>query len=223
MFRYLSLDVHIIATGSSCSMEDRAVGAVCLANENGDIEYFALIKHNKPVSSYFERKTGLSKNYTQYGGIPFEDARKRLRARLGPDCVLVSHNSKKIPQMLGLRQGKDYHHTLELEDWFKYSSESGECNFTLEHALYWLLDIDIFTGVNSPFDKAVYTMCLFRHYKDQDLKEAQETCYKNRTGTVPEFEVMHPVFEGVCQGTVHQSIKYGTACACSYRANSSSE
>ena len=217
MFKYFSLDVQIIATGSSCSMRDRAIGAVCLMNEKGDIEYFALIKHNKPVSSFFERKTGLSKNYTQYGGIPFEDARKRLRGRLGPDSVLVSHNSKKIPHMMGLRQGKDYHHTIELEDWFKYKSEAVECTFSLEHALYWLLDIDILTGVNSPFDRAIYTMCLFDEYQNRDLKEAQEKCYKNRTGTVPAFEVIHPVFEGVCQGHIHQAIKKGVSCACGYR------
>jgi hypothetical protein len=195
MFRYFCLDVQIIATGSSCSSKDRAVGAICLVNEKGDEEYFALIKPNKNVSSYFERKTGLSKHYTQYGGIPFEDARKRLRERLGPDCVLVSHHDKKIPQMLGLRQGnilltflltipgKDFASTIELEDWFKYSTEEGDHHtFSLEYVLYWLLDIDVLTGVNSPFDKAVYTLCLFREYHTQVL-EAFHFLYLTLTGS----------------------------------------
>ena len=150
-----------------------------------------------------------------------EEAILKVKAILDTDTIIVAQGERDLVKYLKLSKGQDYNDTIELSHWFKHKNyDHKSCKYgyqfwTLEHEVRWLLGIDIQHGVQSPSDRAKYSMQLFNKYKNnqQELPQAQQTCRDHQKDTVPKLFNKSPRFEGVCTGHIGSGYQ-GVYCDC---------
>lgn len=146
----------------------------------------------------------LTKDLLDARGIPLAQALVLLRSALPKDAVLVGQNIAKDVEWLGLREGVDFSHLMDLTGLFriynpKYKSHSV---FSQDHLAKTLLSWDV-SAQHDAVGDAIKSIRLFNLYQSVQGQPAawNSVCQKLlESSPEPSFAKRNPTFEGVCMG-----------------------
>merc|ERR1712224_469330 len=192
---YYALRVERIACG--VSHNDRIIAQIILIDQYERLSYQAFVKPSRPVFSYLEKATGLSKEIVETLGINIHEAIKGLKNVIQPSATLIGQNIRQDVLCLELRQGIDFLGMMDLLGLYRlwnpnYSRFTGWCQDRLATVLLgWPID----ENYNAASD-ALKSMRLFQLYF-----QLQNEWYKAfkllvNSDLPPSFCKLYPSYEG---------------------------
>jgi len=119
MTKHVSIDVQLVATGLNCT--DRALGYVCVVDEQEQILYSSYVKPHTAITSLFTPHSGIT-NSEMERGVTEEEAILKVKAILDTDTIIVAQGERDLVKYLKLCKGQDYNDTIELSHWFKHKN-----------------------------------------------------------------------------------------------------
>ena len=141
---YVSIDVECVATGYR--HDERAVALVAVVNKDERVLLRKTVKPEKPVVSYLTPLTGL-RNGDLDDGDRLGNVICEVKSLLGSDVVLVGQGVASDIKWLELKEGVDFHNTVDLGELFKgYNSRFGNFSYhSLQHEANTLLESGIYS------------------------------------------------------------------------------
>lgn len=196
------IDVECVA--STVQHTGRSVAQIALANEMGQPMLNMFIKQEGPVASYITELTGITKELLEANQVPFDQAMATLRYNLPKDSILVGFNILKDVQWLGLVEGKDFSHLIDLSALFRvWNVQRNEFTcFSQDHcAMVWLGIMDRIS--HDALTDAAISMYLFNAYRSTQYDAMRLAQLQHMTLHAPRvlgFSSRHPEIDGCCMG-----------------------
>jgi RNA exonuclease 4 len=182
----------------------RSVAQISLVNEIGQPVLNKYIKQELPVVSYLTALTGITKEVLEANAESFDDATATLRKNLPTNSILVGYNILKDVQWLGLVEGVDFSHLIDLSALFRvWNVQRHEfTGFSQDHcAMVWL---GIANRVNhDAVTDATISMYLFNAYRSTQYDTMRLAQLQHMTLTAPRvmsFSARFPEIDGCCMG-----------------------
>ena len=163
---YISIDVEAAATGKGHN--DRAPCYIAVVNDKEDCLLNVVVQVPNMFSP-LTAITGLTKAEID-AGCPLAEAVDEVRKLLGPETVLVGQRPEGDIEWLGLKEGVDFSHSVDIGTAFRTRNvRYGDWNwFSLRHEAFGLLDLSMSAGAHSPVEDAQVSMQLFNRFIRDD-------------------------------------------------------
>ena len=147
---YVSIDVECVATGYR--HDERSVALVAVVNKHERVLLRKTVKPEKPVVSYLTPLTGL-RNGDLDDGDRLGNVICEVKSLLGPNVVLVGQGVASDIKWLELKEGVDFHNTVDLGELFKgYNSHFGNFSYhSLQHE------------ANTLLESGMHMLCIYSH------------------------------------------------------------
>lgn len=199
-----ALDVECVATGYTHL--DRSVAQIGVVDLDLRPVLNSFVKPTKPVVSYLSPLTGITKDVVDHHGVPLDKAISDLRRVLPKDAVIVGQNISQDATWLNISAPNDYASLLDIAALFRVFDpiRNKWTYFAQDHvASVWLAQIRPPGMHHDALGDAATSMLLLHAYLNMRRDPNTLNLLKSRTlhtPRAPSFAVLHPVYEGVCQG-----------------------
>lgn len=204
--RVFSVDVECAATG--WGHDDRAPCRVAVVRSGATV--LDLVIRVDGLVSPLTPLTGLDVRQLAQGKS-LDEARRLVRAALGPDAVLVGQSIQHDIHWLGLAEGTDFKRSVDLAELFRCSAFGRSRVLCLEHEALGLLGQRVQLGLHDPVEDAQVSLRLFEEWgsspdRVQAAREQLGRLCEQRA--LPARRRPPPVIDGVCMG------RWSTFCTC---------
>eukprot|EP00045_Choanoeca_perplexa_P001301 m.18833 g.18833 ORF g.18833 m.18833 type:complete len:220 (-) comp10858_c0_seq1:69-728(-) len=207
--KYASVDVECVAT--SRRHDGRAPALVAIVDQHEEVVLRAAIEVPGRIVSYLTPLTGITAA-NHVDTKPLDQVIDMVRAKLGPDVVLVGQSLKSDIEWLKLREGVDFKDVIELSELFKaWNPRYNNYNYSsLSHATNTLLPGMFIGSAHDPAEDALASIRLAKRFypDEQALEVAHQRLVRTRPS--PSFAKQHNYqYEGVCMAAF-----YAAKCSC---------